>query len=102
MYRMKHTIMETAVFSYFHALAIELKIGYLHKFTRNLKIFLTNLKEPLEKQAALVYNLAKKVIGIEFPIALSESIYFEIASTLGGGMLFLFTIIYVRQCRKYY
>lgn len=29
-------------------------------------------KEPLAKQAALVYNLLRKVIGIDFPIALSK------------------------------
>ena len=29
-------------------------------------------KESLENQAALVYNLFRKVIGIDFPIALSE------------------------------
>ena len=59
------------------------------------------LKEPLAKQAALVYNLLRKVIGIEFPIALSGIIYFEIAFTLDGGMLFLFMIVDVRQSRKY-
>jgi len=36
---------------------------------------------------------------LKFPIALSKNIYFEIASTLAGGMLFLFVvmIVYVRQ-----
>ena len=54
-----------------------------------------NKKEPLEKQAALMYNLLRKVIGHEFRCALSRIIYFEIAFTLGGGMLFLFMVVYV-------
>lgn len=37
---------------------------------------------------------------MSFPIALSENTYFEIASTLDGGMLFLFMSVYVVQCRK--
>ncbi len=28
-----------------------------------------NIKEPLEKQAALMYNLLRKVIGIGFPMS---------------------------------
>ena len=35
-------------------------------------IDICNLKELLAKQAALVYNLIRKVIGMEFPIALSK------------------------------
>ena len=60
-------------------------------------------KRPLDFSNGLVYNLLRKVIGIDFPIALSGIIY-EIAFTLGGGMLFLFVkmIVYVRQSRKYY
>ncbi len=53
-------------------------------------------------QAALVYNLLRKVIGSDFPMCPQWYNYFEIAFTLGGGMLFLFMmmIVYVRQCRK--
>lgn len=36
-----------------------------------------------------------EVVGMKFPIALSIIIYFEIAFTLGGGMLFLLMIVYV-------
>ena len=43
-----------------------------------------------------MYNLFRKVFGIDVPIALSKGIYFEIASTLDGGMLFLFMMIYIR------
>jgi hypothetical protein len=41
-------------------------------------------------------------MGIDFPITLSKNIFFEIASALDGGMLFLFVvmIVYVRQSRK--
>lgn len=51
-----------------------------------------------------MYNLLRKVIGSNFRFALSKITYFEIAFTLGGGMLFLFVhmIVYVRQSRKHY
>ena len=61
-------------------------------------------KKVLEISSTLVYNLLRKVIGSNFRFALSKITYFEIAFTLGGGMLFLFVnmIVYVRQSRKHY
>ena len=54
-------------------------------------------KEPLAKQAALLYNLIRKVIGHEFRLPSVRILYFEIASKLCRvGMLFLFMIIYKR------
>ncbi|MCI5935112.1 MAG: hypothetical protein MRZ65_06320, partial [Lachnospiraceae bacterium] len=61
-------------------------------------------KRALEISSTLMYNLLRKVIGSNFRFALSKITYFEIAFTLGGGMLFLFVnmIVYVRQSRKHY
>ncbi len=61
-----------------------------------------NSKRGLDFSSPPLYNLLRKVIGIDLPIALSKNTYFEIASTLDGGMLFLFVvmIVYVRQSRK--
>ena len=59
------------------------------------------LKEPLAKQAALMYNLLRKVDRTRCSDLPSVKYYVkEIAFTLEGGMLFLFMIIYVRQSRK--
>ena len=59
-----------------------------------------NLKEQLAKQAVLMYNLFRKIIGIEFPIALSSKMYSKNRHpTLldGTGCLFrlVITIVYV-------
>lgn len=45
----------------------ERALNHLGKESSNAK----KLKEPLAKQAALVHNLLRKVIGIESPVALS-------------------------------
>ena len=57
------------------------------------------IKKDLEIRSRSPY-IYLEVVGMKFPIALSIIIYFEIAFTLGGGMLFLFVIVYVEQSRK--
>ena len=58
--------------------------------------------EPLAKQAALVYNLIRKVYRTRSSDCPQyNKIKKEIASYfLRVGMLFLFMIVYVRQSRK--
>lgn len=54
-----------------------------------------NLKERLYLTSAHCIIYLERLIGIDFPIALSKDYYVikEVAFTLGGGMLFLFIMI---------
>lgn len=63
-----------------------------------------NLKEHLHLTSAHCIIYLERHSELIFPIALSEDYHVikEVAFTLGGGMLFLFMIIYVRQSRKDY
>lgn len=60
--------------------------------------YLQDLKEPLAKQAALIYYLLRKVFGIKFPIALRMKTYKRnsLLNFRQYRMLFLFMIVYIR------
>ena len=53
------------------------------------------IKERLEKSSLSMYNLLRKVIGCIIRLPSVKFIQRRIASTLDGGMLFLFIVMIV-------
>ena len=51
------------------------------------RIGVKTFKEPLENQAALVYNLIRKVYRMQYPIALSKELFMRISILHFGRVL---------------